>query len=114
MSLIDFKGNEIRDWSQIPSDELWGFMIRYSRGDKHSTEMEFRKVMKHRNVSQFKTEKMLDAYLGTGDSIDFQPQSLLDIYEQGCDFRLFVGRANPFAVCRPVQSLDVNLCESQE
>jgi RecA-family ATPase len=83
MSLVDFKGNEILDWSRVPSDELWGYMIRYSRGDKHSAEIEFRQVMKHRNVSQFKTEKMLDTYLGASGVIDFEPQSLLEIYEQG-------------------------------
>lgn len=85
MSLFDFRGNEIRDWSVIPSEELWRYMIGFSCGDKHAAEMEFRKVMKHRNVSQFKAEKMLDAYLGTGDSIDLKPQSLLDIYEQGTE-----------------------------
>lgn len=85
MSLFDFQGNEILDWSLIPSDELWRYLIAFSQRDKHAAEMEFRKVMKHRNVSQFKTEKMLDTYLGTGDSIDLQTQSLLDIYEQGTE-----------------------------
>jgi len=78
---ISEKLGEVLKGIRIPDDVL--ARISSSRGDKHAAEMEFRMAMKRRNVSQFKTEKMLETYLGTGADIDVQPQSLLDVYEQG-------------------------------